>query len=201
MHALLGRVCSKSHWARIKHPRARLSSISTITRRSIRRNRVSNLCVCIDEVHDATAYLSASCNHQKPFFQHIVFSCQSSPTMRCTALLLAVSPLLANAFNVVVSNDDGWAEQNVRSFIKSLTTAGFSAILSSPAENQSGTSSSDTPAKTVGSGGCQFGSCPAGSPANGFNASDTRLNVRFSCVKPVLQILTNNGCSTSTRIP
>lgn len=98
--------------------------------------------------------------------------------MRCISLIILASPLLASAFNVVVSNDDGWAEQNVRTLIKTLTTAGFSALLSSPAENQSGTSSSDTPPKTVGSGGCQFGSCPAGSPATGFNASDTKLNVR-----------------------
>lgn len=100
--------------------------------------------------------------------------------MRCTALLFIVSPLLANAFNVVVSNDDGWAEQNVRTFVKTLNTAGFSTILSSPAENQSGTSSSDSPPTTVDSDGCEFKSCPAGSPATGFNASDTRLNVSFS---------------------
>ena len=99
--------------------------------------------------------------------------------MRCTTFLLAASPLLASAFNIVVSNDDGWAEQNVRSFVKTLSSSGFSVVLSSPAENQSGTSSSDSPAKTVGSGGCQFGSCPAGSPATGFNASNTRLNVRL----------------------
>lgn len=99
--------------------------------------------------------------------------------MRFATLALALSPLLANAFNVVVSNDDGWAEQNVRTFVKALTTAGFSAVLSSPADNQSGTSSADSPPKQVGSGGCQFGSCPAGSPATGFNASNTRLNVRL----------------------
>lgn len=98
--------------------------------------------------------------------------------MRVGTLLLAVSPLLANAFNIVVSNDDGWAEQNVRTFIKALTSAGFSAILSAPADNQSGTSSSDSPPKQVGSSGCQYGSCPADSPATGFNASDTKLNVR-----------------------
>lgn len=96
--------------------------------------------------------------------------------MRCNALFFVVSPLLASAFNIIVSNDDGWAEQNVRTLIKTLTKAGFDAVLSSPAENQSGTSSSDTPPKTVGSSGCQFGSCPAGSPATGFNASDTKLN-------------------------
>lgn len=101
----------------------------------------------------------------------------SSSKMRYTALFLIASPLLARAYQVVISNDDGWAEQNVRTFYNTLTSAGFSAILSSPAENQSGTGSSDSEATQVGSGGCQFGSCSAGSPATGFNASNTRLNV------------------------
>ncbi|EIN05795.1 hypothetical protein PUNSTDRAFT_46640 [Punctularia strigosozonata HHB-11173 SS5] len=48
-------------------------------------------------------------------------------------------------------------------------------VLSAPAENESGTgSSSATP--TVVTNGCEFSSCPAGSPPEGFNASDTRLN-------------------------
>ncbi|KAM0720888.1 hypothetical protein Q7P37_003173 [Cladosporium fusiforme] len=96
--------------------------------------------------------------------------------MRYSAFILVVSPLLARAFNVVISNDDGWAEQNVRTFYNTLTSAGFSTVLSSPAENQSGTGSSDSPASKVGNGGCQFGSCPAGSPATGFNVSNPRLN-------------------------
>jgi hypothetical protein len=129
----------------------------------------------IDDLHDAIAYIS---HCQQPPRRHFSTSIISSNlNMRCTALLLVASPLLASAFNVIVSNDDGWAEQNVRTFVKTLTTAGFAAVLSSPAENQSGTSSSDTPPKTVGSSGCQFGSCAAGSPATGFNASDTKLNV------------------------
>ena len=120
--------------------------------------------------------------------------------MRCTAFLVVASPLLAGAFNVIVSNDDGWAEQNVRTFVKTLTTAGFAAVLSSPAENQSGTSSSDTPPKTVGSSGCQFGSCLAGSPATGFNASDTKLNVCLSQMHGTgWQGLTDNIYSMSTR--
>lgn len=101
----------------------------------------------------------------------------TSPNMRCTALLVLAPALLANAFNVVVSNDDGWAEQNVRTLVKTLNGAGFSTVLSSPAENQSGTGSSDEEPETVGSDGCQFGSCPPGSPAVGFNATDNRLNV------------------------
>lgn len=100
--------------------------------------------------------------------------------MRFPAFFLVASPILARAYNVVVSNDDGWAEKNVRTFYSALTSAEFSTILSSPAENQSGTGSSDSPATRVGGGGCQFGSCPADSPATGFNASNTRLNVRHT---------------------
>jgi 5'/3'-nucleotidase SurE len=97
----------------------------------------------------------------------------------CIPTASSPAHILYHALHIVVSNDDGWAEQNVRSFVKTLSSSGFSVVLSSPAENQSGTSTSDSPAKTVGSGGCQFGSCPAGSPATGFNASNTRLNVWF----------------------
>lgn len=47
-------------------------------------------------------------------------------------------PLAANAVNIVLSNDDGWAEINVRTFYNSLTAAGDSVVLSAPAENKSG---------------------------------------------------------------
>jgi len=98
--------------------------------------------------------------------------------MRFSYIALALLPLTARAVNVVVSNDDGWAEINIRQFYQSLVKAGFSAIISAPAENESGTGSSDSPATTVGSSGCEFNSCPAGSPAEGNNASMTRFNVR-----------------------
>lgn len=96
--------------------------------------------------------------------------------MRSTWLSLALLPLAASAVNVLVSNDDGWAEINIRQFYNALTGAGYSAIISAPAENQSGTGSSDETPTTVGSDGCEFNSCPAGSPAEGFNASMTRFN-------------------------
>lgn len=48
-------------------------------------------------------------------------------------------------------------------------------VLSAPANDQSGTGSADAPATTVGAGGCEFDTCPAGSPATGFNASDRKL--------------------------
>jgi 5'/3'-nucleotidase SurE len=53
-------------------------------------------------------------------------------------LTLALLPLAARAVNVISANDDGWAEKNIRTFYDSLTTAGHSVVISSPAENQSG---------------------------------------------------------------
>lgn len=51
----------------------------------------------------------------------------------------ALLPLVANAANIVLSNDDGWAEINIRTFYESLLAAGEDVIVSAPAENESGT--------------------------------------------------------------
>ena len=98
--------------------------------------------------------------------------------MRLSTLLPLV-PLLslptASAINIVVSNDDGWAEANIRALYNAITAAGNSAVLSAPADNESGTGSSDaTP--TPRTSACEFNSCPAGSPAYGANSSNPRLN-------------------------
>ena len=53
--------------------------------------------------------------------------------------LAALLPLITTATNVVLSNDDGWAEINIRAFYNALTAAGDSVLLSAPAENESGT--------------------------------------------------------------
>ncbi|KZV96537.1 putative acid phosphatase [Exidia glandulosa HHB12029] len=93
--------------------------------------------------------------------------------MRVAALLLAAAS--TQAINVLLSNDDGWAEANVREQFTSLVNAGFSVVLSAPAENKSGTGSTDqTPSPRTTP--CEFNSCPAGTASEGFNASDTRLN-------------------------
>lgn len=84
--------------------------------------------------------------------------------------------LAAQAANIILSNDDGWAEKNIRVFYDSLTAAGENVVLSAPADNRSGTGSSDATPTTVGSSGCQFNSCPAGSPAIGTNSSNPRFN-------------------------
>ena len=110
------------------------------------------------------------------------------------AILLTFLPLTTRATNVVLSNDDGWAEINIRTFYNALTAAGDSVVISAPAENESGTGiifphqiskvssfdeeslgSSDAPATPL-TEPCEFNSCPAGSPAQGYNASNTRLN-------------------------
>lgn len=91
------------------------------------------------------------------------------------ASVLALLPLAARAANIVLSNDDGWAEKNIRVFYDTLVAAGENVLISAPAENESGTGSSDATPTTV-TNGCEFSSCPAGSPAIGRNSSQPRFN-------------------------
>jgi hypothetical protein len=51
------------------------------------------------------------------------------------SLALAKSSL---AVNIISSNDDGWAEVNIRAFFDSLTAADHSVVVSAPAQNESG---------------------------------------------------------------
>ncbi|KAL8969552.1 MAG: hypothetical protein Q9197_004273 [Variospora fuerteventurae] len=95
--------------------------------------------------------------------------------MRSLLLALGLLPFLIQATNIVLSNDDGWAEINIRIFYSMLTQASNSVVLSAPADNKSGTGSSDAPATRL-TKPCEFNSCPTGSPPQGFNASSPRLN-------------------------
>ncbi|KAG9124302.1 hypothetical protein FRC07_012087 [Ceratobasidium sp. 392] len=85
----------------------------------------------------------------------------------------AVAPRAA--LKVLIGNDDGWAEANVRAFYQTLSAAGYNAVLSAPVENQSGTGSSDEVAKPLTKIG-QYNSVPIGAPAQGANTTDPRLN-------------------------
>ncbi|TFY62436.1 hypothetical protein EVJ58_g3864 [Rhodofomes roseus] len=79
------------------------------------------------------------------------------------------------AENIVSTNDDGWAVAQIRALYTDLTAAGFDVIVSAPAENESGTgSSTETPEPLTEP--CEYDSCPTGSPAEGYNSSDTHLN-------------------------
>ncbi|KAJ5885533.1 hypothetical protein N7495_010043 [Penicillium taxi] len=94
-----------------------------------------------------------------------------------TVIALSASILLTpvHGINIISSNDDGWAEVNIRALFQSLVDAGHSTVVSAPAENESGTgSSSATP--SVLAKPCEFNSCPSGSPSMGYNASEPRLN-------------------------
>ena len=57
--------------------------------------------------------------------------------MRFCVILVALLPF-GQAANVILSNDDGWAEINIRQFYEALTSAGNSVVISAPAENESG---------------------------------------------------------------
>ncbi|KAG7447204.1 sure-like protein [Guyanagaster necrorhizus] len=81
----------------------------------------------------------------------------------------------AQGSNIVLTNDDGWAVALVRAQNNALKAAGHDVVLSCPAENESGTGSS-TAAATVLTSPCEYDTCPTGSPAEGFNASDPHLN-------------------------
>jgi len=83
--------------------------------------------------------------------------------------------LLVSATNIVLANDDGWAEINIRRFYDALTSAGDSVILSAPADNRSGTGSSDATAKKL-TRPYEFNSCPKGSPAEGADKTNSRIN-------------------------
>ena len=54
-------------------------------------------------------------------------------------LSLTLLPLVIQAAKIIQSNDDGWAEINIREFYDALKAAGHQSIISAPAENQSGT--------------------------------------------------------------
>lgn len=47
---------------------------------------------------------------------------------------------VGHAARIVQSNDDGWAEKNIRVLNDALNAAGNDVVLSAPAENQSGSS-------------------------------------------------------------
>ncbi|SJL08462.1 uncharacterized protein ARMOST_11826 [Armillaria ostoyae] len=109
------------------------------------------------------------------------------------ALLALLYLQNAQGSNIVLTNDDGWAVALVRAQNDALKAAGHNVgvnllrvcrchhkrseqvVLSCPAENKSGTGSSSAPA-TVLASPCEFNTCPTGSPAEGFNASDPHLN-------------------------
>ncbi|KAJ3727294.1 sure-like protein [Lentinula guzmanii] len=89
------------------------------------------------------------------------------------ALLIYIG--IVRSTNIVLTNDDGWAVAMIRAQNSALLEAGYDVVLSAPAENESGTGSS-TATPTTLTEPCEFDTCTTGSPPEGFNASDPRLN-------------------------
>ncbi|KAI1780539.1 sure-like protein [Hypoxylon cercidicola] len=95
--------------------------------------------------------------------------------MRAQYILSALPILGAHGARILQSNDDGWAELYIRSLNEALNEAGHDVVLSAPAENKSGSGSTDvepSPRRQA----CQYDSCPANSGPIGTNATNTRLN-------------------------
>ena len=111
------------------------------------------------------------------------------------SLILLWATAAVQCTNILLSNDDGWAVAQIRAQNDALKAAGFSVrmmpqvpftaeltqfavgqvVLSAPAENKSGTGSSTT-TPTPLTQECEFDTCPVGSPAEGFNASDRQCS-------------------------
>ncbi|THV02675.1 acid phosphatase [Dendrothele bispora CBS 962.96] len=95
--------------------------------------------------------------------------------MIAVTLAILYLTLSTKGQNIVLTNDDGWATAMIRAQFSSLEDAGYEVILSAPAENQSGSGSqSATPQPLTEP--CQFDTCPTGSPAEGSDANDPRIN-------------------------
>ncbi|KAK2608333.1 hypothetical protein N8I77_006951 [Diaporthe amygdali] len=93
---------------------------------------------------------------------------------RASVAALAVTG--CQGIRIIQSNDDGWAELYLRSFHDSLLSGGHDAVISAPAENQSGRGSLDSD-PTPRTAACEYDSCPANTNTpTGTNSSDTRLN-------------------------
>ena len=104
-----------------------------------------------------------------------------------TVLVLTLS-LSAKGANIVLTNDDGWATAMIRAQYNALKAAGHSVslldparrhlltflqvVLSAPADDESGTGSSSATPRPL-TRPCEFNSCSSGSPAEGFNSSDS----------------------------
>ncbi|KAG9075287.1 hypothetical protein FS749_013046 [Ceratobasidium sp. UAMH 11750] len=126
----------------------------------------------------------------------------SSPAMRISLLATILGSLALQSVvgeskpiretNILIGNDDGWAEANVRAFYLTLKAGeynvhppldvkrfnlpsyDFQVVLSAPVRDQSGTGSSNAPAYNLTSPG-QYDTVPIGAPAQGADKTDRKL--------------------------
>ncbi|KAF5392024.1 hypothetical protein D9757_003263 [Collybiopsis confluens] len=101
--------------------------------------------------------------------------CSTMNLLAFGAVLLCYVHLVHSFTNILVTNDDGWATAMVRQQYSDLLDAGYSGVLSAPAQDKSGTGSSTAAASAL-TIPCEFNTCPVGSPPEGNNLTDPRLN-------------------------
>jgi 5'/3'-nucleotidase SurE len=59
--------------------------------------------------------------------------------MQPIVLSLGLLSFISSTPKILLTNDDGWAEVNIRALYQSLTAAGNSVVISAPAVDKSGT--------------------------------------------------------------
>ncbi|KAG9048080.1 hypothetical protein FS837_000786 [Tulasnella sp. UAMH 9824] len=80
----------------------------------------------------------------------------------------------AAPLKILMGNDDGWAEGNIRQLYADAKAAGHDVALSAGAKNGSGSSSLNIAFGVVKD--ALYGAIPDGAPQAGFNQTDPRLN-------------------------
>lgn len=105
------------------------------------------------------------------------------PSLLLTSLLTSLILTSAFAANIILSNDDGWAELSIRNFHDILTVNGHNVVISAPATDKSGSGSKDLGSLELLDGDayklttpCEYNSCQKGSTATGSYPSDVTIN-------------------------
>jgi hypothetical protein len=106
------------------------------------------------------------------------------PTVKAPSSLVSSSTA---GTNVILSNDDGWAALNVRTFFSVLSEApyNYNMLMSAPAENMSGRGGLDKKPKVLNKP-CEFNTCPVGSPAVGVDKHNSEEAFLYDRVLSVL---------------
>ncbi|KAI4716826.1 acid phosphatase [Aureobasidium sp. EXF-10727] len=89
-------------------------------------------------------------------------------------LLLSLTPCV-NTANIVLSNDDGWAEMNIHTLYERLKAENHSVSISAPAIDQSATGSSHAAPKPMKEP-CQYHTCNTGDSATGYWHTDRNIS-------------------------
>lgn len=91
--------------------------------------------------HSPLTCISAQQSHEPT---HHIHSLPSQPLLTMgvhsfikSSSLLALAATSTTALNIIQSNDDGWAEMYLRTFHSALIDAGYDALVSGPADNES----------------------------------------------------------------